>query len=286
MSSFFVLATLAFCGCGREQTLTVWTTTDTPPALAEFEKTTGRPVRVERVPAAELAARLATESATCDLVLLDSFVIPELIERRLLRPLNHDLLPHMAQNFDRALRPCVYDGSFNYTVPLSIAFIGLWVNADSASPAASWADLGTPERRGRVALAADGRINYAAAKLSLGGYDAEDAAARERLAQWEANRAADGAAADVAIGRSSEAPGAAWRFVPPTEGVICVGMEMAVPAGASHPELAHQRIDFIYTPANAVRMDAPPQNMARRVAIASVEGTLLAPAKRQKGRTR
>jgi len=102
-------------------------------------------------------------------------VLGQLIEGKLVQPLNHGYLPNIANAWPDFINP-FYDQGWQYTVPYTIYTTGLtWrkdkVHENPSAMASPWAMPWQPKYRGRVAILDDYREGISLGLLKNGVYD-------------------------------------------------------------------------------------------------------------------
>jgi spermidine/putrescine transport system substrate-binding protein len=136
-----------------------------PALVKKFERRYGTKVKIATYNSADEAiAKLRAEAVSFDVVMgLSGSHIVSLIAQRLLRPLNHALLPNLAKNIWPELQDPVYDRGSRYTVPYVVWADGIgWrndkVREDIAAMDVPW-DIFWKSRayRGKVGLLDDKR---------------------------------------------------------------------------------------------------------------------------------
>jgi len=269
--SFVALLGLAGCAA-RKPVLFVYTWSDyiDPALVAAFEKQYACTVKIDTFDTNEaMYAKLRAGGGGYDVIFPSTFFLKMLVDSKMIQPLNHNLLPNVANNFDRRFRDKIYDGSLTYTVPYTIFYTGLAFRKDKAPGLTpSWNLYLDPRFKGRATLIGDMRMTIGAALKTL-GYSlnstnvVELEQARDLAIKWKANIARfENEAYKTGLASSEfllcmaysgdivqvqeEAPDV--TFVYPKEGYPCSCDEMAIPTTARHVELAHRFIDFVYAP--------------------------------------
>jgi spermidine/putrescine transport system substrate-binding protein len=89
---------------------------------------------------------------TYDVVVMESRLVPQLVEQNLLAELDQHNLPN-TKNLSANFRELAYDPGNRYSIPYSWGTTGLVYRADLVdAPVTRWADLWDPRYAGRVAL--------------------------------------------------------------------------------------------------------------------------------------
>jgi spermidine/putrescine transport system substrate-binding protein len=267
-----LLATaLALSGCGlKKNVLYVYTWSDyiDPQLVAAFEKQYACTVKIDTFDTNEaMYAKLRAGGGGYDVIFPSTFFIKMLADNKMIQPLNHDLLPNVAANFDKRFRDKIYDGSLTYTVPYTVFYTGLAYRKDKTPGLApSWNLYMDPQFKGRSTLIGDMHMTIGAALKTLGfslnsTNVVELEQARDLVIKWKANIARfENEAYKTGLASSEfllcmaysgdivqvqeEAPQV--TFIYPKEGYPCSCDEMAIPSTAKSVELAHRFINFIY----------------------------------------
>ena len=265
-----------------------WANYIDPGLVAEFERTSGVPVRFTHFTSdndrnAMMAAR---DGAGFDLVLVDGGTIDLYAKQGWLAPLSLPALPNL-RHVDAAWRGA-YDGARAYGVPYTWGLLGIAYRRDLVSrPIRGWADLFHPpaELRGHILMADDASELCAAASLALGQpvnpTNAAQFAAIERLLQEQRPQVAGYAILDtgeqsplllgtvrIAMAYNGDASVLAQMntnvvFVAPAEGFPLFCDYWCIPARSTLPAAAHRFLDFLCEPSHAastalfVRYPAP-----------------------------
>jgi len=268
-----ITTALLLAGCGaKKSTLYVYTWSDyiDPELVAAFEKANNCTVKIDTFDTNEaMYAKLRAGGGGYDVIFPSTFFIKMLVDNRMIQPLNHDLLPNVAANFDKRFRDKIYDGSLTYTVPYTVFYTGLAYRKDKTPGLEpSWNLYMDAQFKGRSTLIGDMHMTIGAALKTL-GYSlnstnvVELEQARDLVIKWKANIARfENEAYKTGLASSEfllcmaysgdivqvqeEAPEV--TFIYPKEGYPCSCDEMAIPATAKSVELAHAFINMIYDP--------------------------------------
>ena len=274
-------AGLLLAGCsGKPRVLRLYTWQDdvSPRAIEAFERKYGCVVKLETYDSNEaMIERLRTEgSDCCDLVEPSGFMIGQLVQEGLIVPLDHTKCPSVKRNFHWDFAKVIpEDPELKYAVPYNISSSG-FIYATNRIPRGvdvkTWAILGNPAFRGRIALLDDMREVIGAALISLGySVNSEDgreidAAVKQVLKwipsidHWDSDgsqkavgdgrvwlaHAYSGIAIPFILGKISGVEHLDLVFAHPKEGLILSCEEFVVTAGCREPDLAHAFLEFIY----------------------------------------
>jgi len=266
-------ATLTLAGCGpKKNVLYVYTWSDyiDPDLVTAFEKQYNCTVKIDTFDTNEaMYAKLRAGGGGYDVIFPSTFFVNMLADNKMLLPLNHDLLPNVAANFDARFRDKIYDASLTYTVPYTVFYTGLAFRKDKTPDVEpTWSLYLDPRFKGRSTLIGDMHMTIGAALKALGySLNSTDTAelekARDLVIKWKANIARfENEAYKTGLASSEfllcmaysgdivqvQEETAEVTFVYPREGYPCSCDEMAVPATARNVELAHHFINFIYDP--------------------------------------
>ncbi len=119
----------------------------------------------------EAIAKLATGEFQFDIFFPTIDVIGQLIETKLMRPLNHSYIPNIANCWPDYKNP-FYDEGWQYTVPYSIYTTGMAWRKDKVSLKPSWSMPWEAKKyKGKVALLDDNREGPSLALMKMGIYD-------------------------------------------------------------------------------------------------------------------
>ncbi len=275
----FLLAVLSLAaGCGsRKPVLYIYTWSDyiDPQLVAAFEKQYDCQVKIDTFDTNEaMYAKLRVGSGGYDLIFPSTFFIKMLADNKMIQPLNHDLLPNVAKNFDARFRDKIYDGSLTYTVPYTVFYTGIAYRKDKTPGLKpSWHLYEDAAFKGRATLIGDMHMTIGAALKTLGHSlnstnVVELEQARDLVITWKTNIARfenEAYKTGLASGEfllcmaysgdivqvQEESPDV--TFVYPAEGYPCSCDEMAIPSSARNAELAHHFINFVYDPDWAAR---------------------------------
>lgn len=286
------VAAMMAAGCSRDERPTlnifVWSEYISPEVIAGFEREYGCRVQTDTFDTNEaMYAKLQAGGCQYDILLPSSFFIPVLTARKLIHPLDTNLLPHVLAGRDETyLDPQDPDAASH--VPYAVSSFGLATLRPYAETVTNrtWHGLLTnPHFAKRTTLFNDVRNTFGAALLSLGldvntTNAADIARAQARLVEWQKhilrydNEEYKGglcsgefklcaAYGTDAVQMQEDNPEVVFIF--PEDGWILTTDDFAIPENARQVALAHAFIDYMYRPENAVR------NMARMGCLCPVK---------------
>ena len=281
MATVMVIVAALLSGCTekpRVLRLYIWQDDVAPQVVEAFERKYGCVIRAEFYDSNEaMIERLRTEGPDCcDLIEPSGFMIRQLAQENLIVPLDHTKCPSVKRNFRWDFAKVVPgDPELKYAVPYNISSSG-FVYATNRIPKGvavdTWAIMGNPAFKGRVALLDDMREVIGGGLMSLGhSANSEDekeiAAAVEQVLKWLPNVDhwdSDGSQRAVGDGRIWLAHAySGWAlpfilgtmdgvkhpdlaFTHPKEGFVLSCEELAVTSGCKDPDLAHAFVEFLY----------------------------------------
>jgi len=199
-----------------------------------------------------------------DIIDPSDYMISVLIREKLLQRLDLRKLPNH-KNLDAGLVN-TYGDTVDYIVPYQMGTQAIVYNSDTVTtPPTSWADLWSPEYKGRIVAVDDNRVIIGMALLTL-GYDVNSTdktqlkEAEQKLRELMPNiRVFDSdspktplLAGDVDLGivwngeaflAQQENP--AFKYVFPEEGSIIFYDGMAIPANAPHPDASYAWFNYL-----------------------------------------
>ena len=284
MATVMVIVAALLSGCTekpRELRLYIWQDDVAPQVVEAFERKYGCVVRAEFYDSNEaMIERLRTEGPDCcDLIEPSGFMIRQLAQENLIVPLDHEKCPSVKRNFRWDFAKVVpSDPELKYAVPYNISSSG-FIYATNRIPegvdVSTWAILGNPAFKGRIALLDDMREVIGGGLMSLGHpANSEDEkeieAAGVQVLKWlpSVDRwDSDGSQKAVGDGRIWLAHAySGWAlpfilgtmdgvrhpdlaFTHPKEGFILSCEELAVTSGCKDPDLAHAFLEFLYADA-------------------------------------
>jgi spermidine/putrescine transport system permease protein len=261
----FVMAGRPAVGGDRVLNLFIWSNYIAPATLARFEQRYGVTVNVDLYDSNEaLLAKLQAGNAGYDVICPSDYSVQVLRAQGLLRPLDRSALPHLV-NVDPAFLDRSYDPGNRYSTPYFWGTTGIaYDRTKTAGPIDSWTALWDPRYRGRILMLDDAREAFMAALKSLGySLNTTDRArlvqARDLLVrQKPLVRAYNSTNFEDVLLSGDVWLAQGWNgqfakamsqnpdivYVIPREGATVFIDNLAIPADARNPELAHAFIDF------------------------------------------
>jgi spermidine/putrescine transport system permease protein len=249
----------------RVLNLYIWSNYIAPETLARFESRHGVKVNVDLYDSNEaLLAKLQAGNAGYDVVCPSDYSVEVLRAQGLLQTLDRSALPHLG-NVDPSFLDRPYDPGNAHSVPYFWGTSGIaYHRRRVAEPPASWGALWDPRYAGRILMLDDAREAIGAA-LKWRGHSQNTRdprlleAAREDLRrQKPLVRAYNSTNFEDILLSGDVWIAQAWNgqiakamaqdpdiaYVLPKEGSTLFIDNLAIPADARHPELAHAFIDF------------------------------------------
>ena len=243
----------------------IWSAYLPPETVRAFEAREGVRVNVDLYDSNEaLLAKMQAGTSGYDVICPSNYAVETLVHQGLLRPLDHSLLPHLA-NVDPFYLDRDFDPGNRHSTPYFAGTCGIGYRRSRVGDVDSWEALWDPRFRGRVLMVDDPRETLGAAlrRLGLSVNTVDEAPLRQAqrllieqkplvLAYDSANFEDTLLAGDVwlAQGWSGEFarvididPDIA--YVIPKEGSTAFLDNLAIPASAPHPALAHRFLDFV-----------------------------------------
>ncbi|WP_333659888.1 spermidine/putrescine ABC transporter substrate-binding protein [Meiothermus cerbereus] len=256
---------------GNTLQLYTWTDYIDPSIVKDFEKATGIKVRITYYESnEEMQAKLQAGGVSqFDLVVPSDFIVPVLINLKLLQPLDKGKIPNL-KNLDPKFANPPYDPGNRYTVGYLWGTVGLMYRTDIfKTPPASWSVLFDPkEQKGPFTLMDSPRemLGIGQRYLGLSVNNTDPAQIRRvinTLLTAKQSRNFKGFQGGVsatklllanqivaAVVYNQDALRTAegnprYGFTIPREGSTLFIDNMAIPAKAPNPEAAHKFINFI-----------------------------------------
>ncbi len=261
----FVLGPRRAAAGERVLNLYIWSNYIAPETLAKFEARHRVRVNVDLYDSNEaLLAKVQAGNAAYDVICPSNYSIQILRAQNLLRSLDHSALPHL-RNLDPRFLNQHYDPGNRHSVPYLWGSCGLAFNRRRVGPQTSWDALWDPRWSGRILMLDDARetLGVALKRRGLSLNSRDPVALREAQAQLLAQkplvRSYDSAnyhdvllSGDVWLAQGWNGQFARImevdpdiEYVIPREGGSLFVDNLAIPAAATHPELAHAFLDFI-----------------------------------------
>lgn len=257
-----------------------WGDYDDPALLKKFKKKFHAVVQADAFGSnEELIAKLSATRGTSgyDIVVPTSLYIPQMVEHKLLQPLDRSLIPNFS-TLDPAYLDQAFDKGNKYSMPKAYGSTGFVYDVTKIKQdLKSWEDFMEASKTvasGKVALLEDA-WEVASVPLAVKGYDLnttdeDELAEAKRMVLEELaphTKAYMGQAAtamaqgsftliqafngDARQGMIDADDPERWKFVFPTEGGNWWGDNWCLATGAPHPDASHKFIDWIIAPEQA-----------------------------------
>lgn len=282
-SFMFILglgACLAACGSsgssgGKEsKELNVFNWTEYIPevTIQRFEEEYGVKVNYSMFSSnEEMLAKVAAGGGVYDLTMASDYIIPSMVERGMIEPVNLENIPNFKNLLDDYVNKD-FDPGNKYSVPFMGNTLSLGINPDAIgvdpSGITSYKDLWNPELKNQLVVLDDQRMILGMILKSL-GYSANDTdpthleEAKEKMIELLPNiKAFDSdspkqmmvngeAAAGLVWGPEialAQREGAHFETIIPKEGLLITMDNWVIPKDAKNKELAEKFINFILDP--------------------------------------
>ena len=266
---FLAMSGLAGCTSNKKPRLNIYNWSDYigKTTLADFERETGIETRYGIYESnEEMLAKVFGGNSGWDIAFPANYFVGPMRESRLLTPLDHSLLPNLA-NLDPMLAAPEWDPKLDYSAPYMWGATGIVFN-QRRMKLNSWGDLWDPKLKGRLTMLDDPADTIGAALKKLGhsinSIDGSQMASAkgELIRQKPLVRAylnaeardqlvsGDLEAAELWGTTSQQAIEAAPHlgFVYPVEGFSRYADCAIILRESRRPELAHKFIDYILRP--------------------------------------
>lgn len=271
----YILALVVFgaLALAQNKTLQLYTWTDyiDPSIVRDFEQQTGIKVRITYYESnEEMQAKLQAGGVSqFDLVVPSDFIVPVLINLKLLQPLDKSKIPNL-KNLDSKFSNPPYDPGNRYTAGYLWGTVGLMYRTDIfKTPPASWSVLFEPAQQKGAFTFMDSSREMLGIALRYLGYSvnttqpAQVKRAVEAMLTAKRSRNFKGFQGGVSATKlllANQAVAAVvynqdalrvaegnprYGFTIPREGSTLFIDSMAIPAKAPNPEAAHAFINFI-----------------------------------------
>lgn len=268
--ALLALSSLAFAQ--KEMRLFIWSEYMDPAIIKAFEAKYNLKVRIDLYESNEdMVAKLQAGGVSqYDVVVPSDYIIPSMIQLKLLQPLDQSKIPNL-KNLDPKFKSPPYDAGNKYSAAYQWGSVGLMYRKDKVKTPDSWSAIFDPKGTGNYVLmdsvremmgaalkyqgqsvnAKDPKAVQSAGKLLL------DAKKSSRALGFEGgvgakNRLVAGQASYAVVynGDAIKAAGENKNvaFVVPKEGATLFVDNMAIPAKAPNLEAALEFINFILDP--------------------------------------
>lgn len=274
----------AACGCSKTKTppeapplakeliLYDWESDMPPSVLEAFRREFGVVVKHVVYDAQEEAVASLRAGGLYDVVVLDSRLLPALVEDGLLAEIDYRNVPN-SKNISANFRDLVSDPGNRHNIPFNWGVTGLVVRGDLVGEGVqSWADLWRPEFRGKVGLWMGADREILSLTLKSLGYSANsekpeelDRAVRKlrelkphvlTLEDYDLTSSADLLASGKAVAtmayvrdyRLGREKNKAIRFVFPKEGALLWGDTFVIPSSSQKKYTVELFLDFLLRP--------------------------------------
>ncbi len=243
-----------------------WDTYVAPETIPGFEAATGLAVRYDLFASNdELFAKLRAGNPGYDVIFPSNDYTARMIQADLLEPLDHDLLPNMA-NLDPDFTDVAFDPGRRYSLPYFWGTVGIGYRRSRVERPTSWASLFTDDTHaGRISLLTETDSLYAALRYLGFSINTEDPAeidaaadlliaAKPRIRTFAPDTGQDlliSGEVDLCLEFNGDILQVMDEdddldFVVPKEGTARWEDTMCIPKGAPNPAGAHAFIDYIY----------------------------------------
>lgn len=268
--AFLLAATGSACSFDRRLRLNVynWSSYVAPETIPDFEREFGVRIRYGVYESnEEMLAKAMTGNSGWDVVFPTHNRIQPMVKNRLLAPLDHALLPNLA-NLDKRFQNPVWDPELRYCAPYMWSATGIAYSRTVGPPPRGWTDLWSPRWNGRVTMLDDPEDVIGACLLKLHlPFDTQkihdlDAAKREAIAQKRHLRAylnaevrdqlvsGDVLAAQIWSTTAQQAMDASKTldFIYPAEGYPLYADNAVILRESTRSSLAHEFLNYLLRP--------------------------------------
>jgi spermidine/putrescine transport system permease protein len=243
----------------------IWSAYLPPESVRAFEVREGVRVNVDLYDSNEaLLAKMQAGTSGYDVICPSNYAVETLVHQGLLRPLDHSLLPHLS-NVDPFYLDHDFDPGNRYSTPYFAGTTGIAYRRSRVGVVDSWETLWDPRFAGRVLMLDDPRETLGAALrrlgLSVNTVDERPLRQAQRLLieQKPLVKAYDSSSFEDTLVAGDVWLAQGWSgefarvieidpdiaYVIPKEGSTAFLDNLAIPASAPHPALAHQFLDFV-----------------------------------------
>lgn len=282
--SFVVLLAISvfISGCGKNSTsvggkqkeLNIFNWTEYIPEITiqRFEEEYGVKVNYSMFSSnEEMLAKLSVGGGVYDLTMASDFIMPSMIERDMIEPINSENIPNF-KNINEDYIMQEFDPENKYSVPFMGGTVSLGVNPDTLgidpSEITSYKDLWRPELKNKLVVLDDQRFIIGVILKSL-GYNVNDTdpkhleEAKEKLVELLPNiKAFDSDSPKQMLLNGEASAGLVWgpeialaqreganiETIIPKEGLLITMDNWVIPKDAKNKELAEKFINFVLEP--------------------------------------
>ena len=270
--TILAMALLAAAACKQQpQTLHLYTWADyvKPELVARFEQEQGCTIVIDTFDSNEaMYAKLKAGAGGYDVITPSSYMVAVMNGEKMLRPLDHTLIPNL-QHVDREYLAIAVDREMHHSVPYMLTNTGVaYLESQVGQVEPSWSVFDRTDLAGRMTMLNDVRETVGAALKSLGYSlnttdDAQLAQARDVVVRWKHNLAKfenEQYKTGVASGEfllvhgysgdilQVQADNPDVKFFAPREGTSVSCDDLVIPKDAKQVELAHAFINFLHDP--------------------------------------
>lgn len=245
---------------------------DVPPedlTLPKFERESGITVNYQEYASNdEMLQKVRSGNSGFDIVVPSDYVIPQMVARKLIRPLDKSKIPNFYNNQAESFKGLFYDPENDYSVVWGNGNTGIGVNKDVVTETVTDASIfGNAAYKGKMSILDEYRSTIALALFYLGldpttGNPEELDKAFDQLTKWKENATITSdyqdpfGAGDLVVSHAYSgdvyqqvtATGKNLEYVIPTQGADKYVDSMVVLADAPHPGNAHVFMNFVYEP--------------------------------------
>ena len=270
---FMIIIALLLVACGGQKSTEVnlyaWSEYIPQALLDGFTQKTGIKVNYDTYSSnEELLAKLQAGASGYDVIIPSDYVVTIMAKQGLLEPIDFSKVPNFG-NIGDQFKNLEYDPGNQYTVPYQWGTSCLVIDTSKVTqPVTKWADLWSPEFKGKVVLLDDER-EVLGMVLTVLGYDknsTDEAQLNEAKAKFSELlpnvRLFDSDSPKTALLAGEVWLGQTWNgeaaiahgeneniaYIFPEEGCTVWYDNLAIPKGAPHSDSAHALIDYILSP--------------------------------------
>ena len=171
LGMFFILL-LAACSSGNKNVVNVynWESYLPEDVQADFTRETGIKLNYEEFDSNETMLAKIRTGASYDVTFPSAEFVPVMMDEGMIVPIDMSKIPNLSTiDVEFLEKSASYDPGNQYAIPYNVGSIGIMYWKDMVpNPQASYAILGDPQYKGRVAIMDDVREVYGAALVALG----------------------------------------------------------------------------------------------------------------------